>query len=115
MVASSDKRAASLRPPVPLEILSFAPQTTLAAVGHTQALPETPPGPDGIADHLGPLATYGSSPQWLDQVPGVIEHGLLPRETVDPPHPGREREVVQFQLKSPSRPAYQRAPTPSLS
>jgi ribose 5-phosphate isomerase A len=43
VIASSDKLVDSLRPPVPLEILAFSPNTTLAAVGHAQARPGTHP------------------------------------------------------------------------
>jgi ribose 5-phosphate isomerase A len=85
VIASSDKLVDTLRPPVPLEILAFAPHATLTAVGDAQLRPDTERSPDGglIADYLGPVNEPRELARRLEQTPGVIEHGLFPPEMVD--------------------------------
>jgi ribose 5-phosphate isomerase A len=72
-------------PPVPLELLSFAPATTLASVGGARLRPGTPPSPDGglIADYLGAFDDPRALAARLDALPGVIAHGLFAPEAVD--------------------------------
>jgi ribose 5-phosphate isomerase A len=85
VIASSDKRVERLRPPVPLELVPFAVETTLAALGDARLRAHTPRSPDGgmIADFLGPVDDPRELAQRLDRQPGVVEHGLFPPELVD--------------------------------
>jgi ribose 5-phosphate isomerase A len=84
VIASSDKPVEWLRPPVPLELVRFAVETTLAALGAARLRAHTPRSPDGgmIADFLGPVRDPRKLAQRLDQQPGVFEHGLFPPELV---------------------------------
>jgi ribose 5-phosphate isomerase A len=85
VIASSDKPVERLRPPVPLELLPFAVEMTLAVIGTARLRAHTPPSPDGgiIADFLGRVDDPRKVAQRLDRQPGVIEHGLFPPELVD--------------------------------
>jgi ribose 5-phosphate isomerase A len=85
VIASSDKPVEGLRPPVPLELVPFAVETTLAALGDARLRAHTPRSPDGgmIADFLGPIDDPRELAQRLDQQPGVVDHGLFPPELVD--------------------------------
>jgi ribose 5-phosphate isomerase A len=85
VIASSDKRVRSLRPPVPIEVLPFAPETTLAALGSARRRFCTPPSPDGgvIADFYGLVDEPAETPRRLERLPGIVEHGLFPPELVD--------------------------------
>lgn len=85
VIASSDKPVERLRPPVPLELVPFAVETTLAALGDARLRAHTPRSPDGgmIADFLGPVDDPRELAQRLDRQPGVVEHGLFPPELVD--------------------------------
>lgn len=86
VIVDSGKLVGALRPPVPLELLSFGFASTvfrLEAIGPVQRR-DAPPSPDGgvICDYLGQL----EDPRWLSEalraVPGVVEHGLFPPELV---------------------------------
>jgi ribose 5-phosphate isomerase A len=83
VIASSDKLVDRLHPPVPLEILRFGAEATLALVGDA-ALRDVPPSPDGnlIADYLGPVEDPAALAARLSAMPGVVEHGLFPPELV---------------------------------
>jgi len=85
VIASSDKPVEWLRPPVPLELVPFAVETTLATLGDAQLRAHTPRSPDGgmIADFLGPVDDPRELAQRFDRQPGVVEHGLFPPELVD--------------------------------
>jgi ribose 5-phosphate isomerase A len=85
VIVSSNKLVDRLRPPVPLEILSFAPETTLAAIAPSRRRNDTPPSPDGgvIADFLGPVDVPRALAHRLDLQAGVIAHGLFAPEMVD--------------------------------
>jgi ribose 5-phosphate isomerase A len=85
VIVSSDKLVDRLRPPVPLEILSFAPETTLAAVAPSRRRASTPPSPDGgvIADFLGPVDDPRALARRLDRHAGVTAHGLFAPEMID--------------------------------
>jgi ribose 5-phosphate isomerase A len=84
VIASAEKTVAALRPPVPVEILRFGAERTLAALGHARLREGAPPSPDGnlIADYLGPVEDPRSLATWLASVPGVVEHGLFVPELV---------------------------------
>jgi ribose 5-phosphate isomerase A len=83
VIASAEKAVAALRPPVPLEILRFGAQQTLAALSKAQ-LREAPPSPEGnlIADYLGPIEDPRALAAQLAAIPGVVEHGLFAPELV---------------------------------
>ncbi|HXB64453.1 MAG TPA: ribose 5-phosphate isomerase A [Solirubrobacteraceae bacterium] len=78
VIASAEKAVSALRPPVPLEILRFAPHTTLAAIAPAR-LRDAPPSPDHnlIADYLGPIEQPELLAARLSATPGVVEHGLF--------------------------------------
>jgi len=79
VIASSDKPVDRLRPPVPLELLSYGLQATLRRLGGDVTLRHIPPSPDGgvIADYHGPVDDPAALAAHLDAVPGVVGHGLF--------------------------------------
>jgi ribose 5-phosphate isomerase A len=111
VIVSAEKSVPALRPPVPLEVLRFGVERTLAEVGEAQlregplSRGERAPGavdpldergplealsqgslesPDGnlIADYLGPIGDPTSLAARLSATPGVVEHGLFAPEMV---------------------------------
>jgi ribose 5-phosphate isomerase A len=78
VIASAEKAVAALTPPVPVEILQFAPHTTLAAIAPAR-LRKVPLSPDGnlIADYLGTIDDPARLAARLSATPGVVEHGLF--------------------------------------
>jgi ribose 5-phosphate isomerase A len=84
IIASSNKRVDALRAPVPLELVSFGVSSTLAALGNA-TLRDRAPSPDGglIADYHGPVGDPRALAAWLDQLPGVISHGLFAPDLTD--------------------------------
>jgi ribose 5-phosphate isomerase A len=74
---------ARLGPPVPLEVLGFGVQQTLAAVGNAR-LRDSRTSPEGnpIADYAGPVEDPRRLAERLSQIPGVVEHGLFAPEMV---------------------------------
>jgi ribose 5-phosphate isomerase A len=83
VIASPEKDVAALRAPVPLEILRFGHQATLALIADAQ-LRDVPPTPDGnlIADYLGPVEDPERLAASLSATPGVVDHGLFPPQLV---------------------------------
>jgi ribose 5-phosphate isomerase A len=81
VIVSSDKLVPAIRPPVPLEILSYGVRATLAHAAPAE-LRDVPPSPDGglIADYRGPVGDPAELAALLSAVPGVVEHGLFPPE-----------------------------------
>jgi ribose 5-phosphate isomerase A len=79
VIVSSDKVVDALRPPVPLELLSFGLPATLRALGDARLRPDAPPSPDGgvIADLFEPFDDPGELAARLDAIPGVVGHGLF--------------------------------------
>jgi ribose 5-phosphate isomerase A len=84
VIVSSDKVVDALRPPVPLELLSFGLPATLRLLGEARVRPATPASPDGglIADYLGAIDDPRALADRLDRMPGVVEHGLFPATIV---------------------------------
>jgi ribose 5-phosphate isomerase A len=78
VIASSDKLVERLTPPVPVELLPFGAEATLAAIGSSRRR-AVPPSPDGglIADYFGPVDEPAVLAHRLAALPGVIEHGLF--------------------------------------
>jgi ribose 5-phosphate isomerase A len=84
VIASSDKLVDALAPPVPLEVLAFGVEATLASREPVR-LRDSPPSPDGglLADYLGPVSEPAKLAAWLSAAAGVVEHGLFPPDLVD--------------------------------
>jgi ribose 5-phosphate isomerase A len=78
VIASSEKAVPTLKAPVPLEILRFGAQTTLARIGQAR-LRDVPPSPEGnlIADYFGPVTDPATLAARLADTPGVVDHGLF--------------------------------------
>jgi ribose 5-phosphate isomerase A len=83
VIVSAEKIVTKLSAPVPLELVPFAVQTTLAALGEAR-LREVPRSPDGglIADYLGSIGDPRELASRLSARPGVVEHGLFAPEMV---------------------------------
>jgi len=86
VIGDSTKPVDVLRPPVPVELLSFGLPATLRHLGSVTIREGWPPSPDGgvIADYHGPIDDPASLAAWLEATPGVVGHGLFePRLTSD--------------------------------
>jgi ribose 5-phosphate isomerase A len=83
VIASAEKAVEQLTAPVPLELLAFGVEHTLAALSPAR-LRDVPASPDGglIADYLGALGEPRALAVRLSGTPGVIEHGLFAPELV---------------------------------
>jgi ribose 5-phosphate isomerase A len=83
VIASAEKAVAKLGPPVPLEVLRFGVERTLAEVGDSRLRGELE-SPDGnlIADYFGPIGDPAELAARLSAIPGVVEHGLFAPEMV---------------------------------
>ncbi|MEO8291392.1 MAG: ribose 5-phosphate isomerase A [Gaiellaceae bacterium] len=97
VIASSDKLVDAIEPPIPLELIAYGLDATLARLGEV-ALREVPPSPDGgvIADYLGPVEDLVALAAHLAETPGVVEHGLFPPELVSQVLVGRGDTVERF-------------------
>jgi ribose 5-phosphate isomerase A len=85
VIASAEKAVIELRPPVPLEVLRFGAQATLALIGEAR-LRDVPASPEGnlIADYFGPIEDARALAARLADTPGVVDHGLFaPRMVSD--------------------------------
>lgn len=95
VIADSRKPVAELRPPLPLELLSFGAGATIARLGTIGevVLRDTPPSPDGglIADLDCAMPDPGELAVSLDADPGVAGHGLFPPGLVSDVLIGGER------------------------
>jgi ribose 5-phosphate isomerase A len=83
VIVSHEKQVAELTAPVPLELVSFGAQSTLAALAPAR-LRDVPPSPDGglIADYEGPVGDPARLAAWLAGTPGVVDHGLFEPQLV---------------------------------
>lgn len=83
VIASAEKAVEALHAPVPLELLRFGANATLAELGDAR-LRDVPPSPDHnlIADYLGPIEDKRKLAARLSALPGVVEHGLFAAEMV---------------------------------
>ncbi len=84
VIVSSEKPVEVLASPVPLELLAFGVERTLAELAPAQLRAHTPPSPDGglIADYLGAIGDPAALAAALAATPGVIGHGLFGPEMV---------------------------------
>jgi ribose 5-phosphate isomerase A len=78
VIVAAEKVVERLAAPIPLELVPFAVQTTLRALGNAR-LRDVPRSPDGglIADYLGEVGDPGGLAETLSAHPGVVEHGLF--------------------------------------
>lgn len=78
VIASADKVVERIAAPVPLELLSFGIDATIAALGDVRRR-DGPLSPDGgvIADYHGPVEDPAALSALLDATPGVSGHGLF--------------------------------------
>jgi ribose 5-phosphate isomerase A len=83
VIASAEKAVAELSSPVPLELVAFGVQRTLALLDRAR-LRDVAPSPDRglIADYLGPVGDPRELSAKLSGSPGVVEHGLFAPELV---------------------------------
>jgi len=83
VIASAEKAVMELTPPVPLELVAFGVQRTLATLSAAR-LRDVKRSPDGglIADYLGPVDDPRELSARLSATPGVVEHGLFAPELV---------------------------------
>lgn len=79
VIVSANKLVARLTPPIPVELISFGLQATLAALNPCQLRTGAPRSPDGgvIADYLGPIEDPATAAARLRATPGVVGHGLF--------------------------------------
>ncbi|HEY1774812.1 MAG TPA: ribose 5-phosphate isomerase A [Solirubrobacteraceae bacterium] len=85
VIVSSDKAVERIAPPIPLELLGFGIDATIAALGEV-SLRAAPVSPDGgvIADCLTRFSDRAAFAAALDATPGVIGHGIFaPELTAD--------------------------------
>lgn len=79
VIVSSDKAVEAIGPPIPLELLPFGLDSTLATLSGAR-LRDAPPSPDGgvIADYLAPFDDPAALAARFDATPGVCGHGIFP-------------------------------------
>lgn len=94
VIADSSKLVAALHPPIPIELLSFGLCATMRRIGSVSRR-DVPLSPDGgvIADYEGPVDDPVILAARLTSTPGVVEHGLFPRQMVATVLVGRGESV----------------------
>jgi len=99
VIVDSTKMVDALHPPIPLELLAFGVDSTLARVGDVRRR-EGPLTPDGgvLADFVGDFGEPAVLARKLEEVPGVVSHGLFPPEMVRTVLIGRGDHVEQIEL-----------------
>lgn len=97
VIASSDKLVEAIAPPIPLELLPYGLDATLARLGEV-AVRDVPASPDGgvIADYLGPVEDPARVAAWLSATAGVVDHGLFTPELTSDVLVGRGDEVERL-------------------
>jgi ribose 5-phosphate isomerase A len=99
VIADSTKLVTALHPPVPLELLAFGLESTLARLGTVERR-DVPASPDGgvIADFTGEVGDPAILAAKLEATPGVVEHGLFPPGMVSTVFVGRGDSVQRLDL-----------------
>ncbi len=102
VIADSSKPVASLHPPIPLELVAFGLESTLARIGTVQ-LRDVPLSPDGgvIADYTGVVGEPSALAARLESIPGMVEHGLFPPELVSVIFVARPESVQRIDCTPP--------------
>ncbi|MDW8338638.1 MAG: ribose 5-phosphate isomerase A [Thermoleophilia bacterium] len=97
LITSSDKLVERLRPPVPLELLAFGVEATIARLREVRRR-DAPRTPDGgiLADWVGPVEDPRELAARLSSEPGVVDHGLFPPELVSEVIVGRDDGVERL-------------------
>lgn len=94
VIVSVDKLVEQLTPPVPIELLEFGVDATLRLIGQIgpAARRGTLRSPDGgvIADYTGWVGDPASLSASLDQIAGVVAHGLFAPSLVSDVFVGRD-------------------------
>jgi ribose 5-phosphate isomerase A len=116
VIVSSDKLVETLSSPVPLELLAFGLEATLARLPDARVRPGTAASPDGgvIADWFGDFGDYedpAALSALLSGTPGVVDHGLFPPAMVSDVIIGRG-DSVEHRRPRP-RPRHRPRPRPS--
>ncbi len=83
VIVSAEKPVPALTAPVPLELLAFGIEHTLALLAPAR-LRDAPASPDGglIADYTGSVGDPAELAARLDATPGLVGHGLFAPELV---------------------------------
>jgi ribose 5-phosphate isomerase A len=83
VIVDASKLVDRIRPPVPLELMTFGLAATLRDLGAV-SLRDGQPSPDGgvIADYVGTVEDPRALADRLAATPGVVEHGLFSPELV---------------------------------
>jgi ribose 5-phosphate isomerase A len=83
VIASGEKRVERIHAPIPVELLAFGLDATLARLEHVQPR-GGPLSPDGgvIADWTDPVEDPSALARRLDGEPGIVAHGLFGPELV---------------------------------
>ena len=85
VIVSSDKLVDVVRPPIPLEVLSFGVGATtraLSALGRVERRDGVTPDGNVLLDLFGPVDDPESLSRTLDGTPGVVAHGLFAPDLV---------------------------------
>lgn len=100
VIADSSKIVDSLSPPVPLELLAYGLDATLAHVAPAtrRAVPLSPDG-GVIVDHTGPIGDPAALASRLSATPGLVEHGLFPSSLVHTILIGKDKGVERRDLR----------------
>lgn len=98
VIADSTKLVDELRPPVPVELLSFGISATLRHLSSARIRDSLGDArsPDGgvVADYFGSFADPRELSDRLSTTPGVIEHGLFAPELVHDVYIGAKQTVI---------------------
>ncbi len=83
VIVDSTKVVPALHAPVPLELIAFGIESTMARLG-TARRREVPPSPNGgiIVDFFGEVGDPATLAVMLQATPGVVSHGLFPPQMV---------------------------------
>jgi ribose 5-phosphate isomerase A len=83
VIADSTKVVPALHAPIPLELIAFGLESTLARLGAARRR-QAPLSPSGgiIADFFGEVGNPATLSVALEATPGVLSHGLFPAEMV---------------------------------
>jgi ribose 5-phosphate isomerase A len=102
VIADSTKLVPELHAPVPVELLRFGLEATLARLDHVRVR-GVPPSPDGgvIADFMGPIGDPAEMADRLAATPGVVEHGLFPPRMVTMLLVGHGESVERTAIEKP--------------
>jgi ribose 5-phosphate isomerase A len=100
VIGDASKRVTTLASPVPLELIAFGLDATLARLGHV-TVRNAALSPDGgiIADYTGPIDDPTALSARLAGTPGVVEHGLFPPTLVSDVITGTDVGVVHLTMK----------------